>query len=125
MSFEMKLFGSTNKIQNAINKVARGDRMSILNKYGRMGVQQLADATPKRSGRTAASWDYSIATTSRGSEIQFRNTHVNKGVNIAVIIQYGHGTGTGGYVQGVDYINPALVPVFEQLKSDLLRELTR
>ena len=86
-------------------------------------MNALAAATPKDTGKTAGSWSHEIVPTNQGYTIQFLNSHVNKGVNIAIIIQTGHGTGTGGYVQGVDYINPATRKVFEQIKDDILREV--
>ena len=99
------------------------DASTILQKYGQLGVSRLAAVTPKRSGTTASSWDYQIKSGKNGAEIHFTNANVNKGVNIALIIQTGHGTGTGGYVAGVDYINPAMRKVFEELVRDILREL--
>lgn len=95
-----------------------------LSKYGRMGVEALRSATPVRTGRTAASWTYSIEKTQYGVAIQWSNTNVNKGVNIAILIQVGHGTRNGGYVQGVDYINPALQPIFEQMANDIFKEVS-
>lgn len=92
---------------------------SVLDKYGAIGVRALAEATPVRSGRTASSWYYKIKKTSSGPQIVWSNRNVNKGVNIAVIIQYGHGTRNGGYVQGIDYINPSLRPVFQQIARDV------
>lgn len=95
-----------------------------LSKYGRMGVEALRSATPVRTGRTAASWTYSIEKTQYGVAIQWNNTNVNKGVNIAILIQVGHGTRNGGYVQGIDYINPALQPIFEQMANDIFKEVS-
>lgn len=92
---------------------------SVLDKYGALGVRALSSATPVRSGRTASSWYYKIKETSSGPQIIWSNSNVNKGVNIAVIIQYGHGTRNGGYVQGIDYINPSLRPVFQQIARDV------
>lgn len=92
---------------------------SVLDKYGAIGVRALAEATPVRSGTTASSWYYKIKKTSSGPQIVWSNRNVNKGVNIAVIIQYGHGTRNGGYVQGIDYINPSLRPVFQQIARDV------
>ena len=98
-------------------------KREILETYGRAGVTALASATPVDSGETAAAWGYEIVQTSGGYSIFWTNSHINKGVNIAVILQYGHGTGTGGYVKGIDYINPALRPVFEQLADAAWREV--
>lgn len=99
-------------------------RKGILDKYGREGVAALASATPVESGRTAASWSYEISNQNGVATITFSNTNVNKGVNIAIILQYGHGTGTGGYVQGRDYINPAIQPVFDRIVDEAWREVT-
>lgn len=94
------------------------------NKYGRAGVAALAAATPKDSGQTAASWSYEITESNGRTAISFSNSNRNDGVNIAIILQYGHGTNNGGYVQGRDYINPALRPIFDQIAAELWREVT-
>lgn len=96
----------------------------ILNKYGKIGAQVLANATPVDSGKTAASWDYEIHIGQTSLNLYWINTNINKGVNIAVILQYGHGTRTGGYVEGRDYINPAIRPVFDKMTEDLWKEVT-
>ena len=97
----------------------------ILDKYGREGVAALASATPIESGETANSWYYEIELSKESATITFLNSHVNNGVPIAIILQYGHGTGTGGYVQGRDYINPAIQPVFDKIVNEAWREVTR
>lgn len=94
------------------------------NKYGEEGVRALASNTPVDSGKTAASWEYEVTTGGPGVTITWFNTNVNDGVNIAVILQFGHGTGTGGYVQGRDYINPAIQPVFDKIVEDMWKEVT-
>lgn len=96
----------------------------ILNKYGKIGAQVLANATPVDSGKTAASWDYEIYIGQTSLNLYWINTNINKGVNIAAILQYGHGTRTGGYVEGRDYINPAIRPVFDKMTEDLWKEVT-
>lgn len=88
---------------------------SVLEECGREGVAALSAATPVESSLTANSWDYEIRSTSNGYQIDWINTNVHEGVPIAVILQYGHGTGRGGYVQGRDYINPAMRPIFDKL----------
>lgn len=95
----------------------------ILEKYGQMGVEALRSATPIDSGKTAESWGYEISVRKEGATINWTNTNQNKGVYIAVILQYGHGTGTGGYVQGVDYINPAIRPVFDKIAEEAWMEV--
>ena len=95
----------------------------ILEKYGAMGVSALAAATPVDSGLTANSWGYEISVGIEGATIHWTNTNQNNGVYIAVILQYGHGTGTGGYVQGRDYINPAIRPVFDKIAEEAWMEV--
>lgn len=96
-----------------------------LNKYGEQGVRALSEATPKDSGKTAQSWSYDVINDGNKVSIIWSNSNVNEGVNIAVILQYGHGTGTGGYVQGIDYINPAMKPIFESIADNAWKELIR
>lgn len=106
-------------------KRASGKRyLESLAKYGQEGVRALSSATPVESGKTASSWDYKIVNTKNGVSITWMNSNVVDGVPIAVILQYGHGTKNGGYVQGIDYINPALRPVFDKLLNDVWREVT-
>lgn len=100
-------------------------RVALLNKYGNIGVSALQAATPKRTGHTAASWYYKVEDDGKTSTLSFFNSYINKGVPIAIILQYGHGTGTGGYVQGIDYINPAMKPVFDKIIEDFWEEVTR
>ena len=98
---------------------------TVLNKYGAKGVQALASATPVDSGRTASSWGYEIERDGSGWSIHWTNDNINQNVNIAVILQYGHGTGTGGYVAGRDYINPAIAPIFQEIADEAWKEVTR
>lgn len=95
----------------------------ILQKHAAEGVAALAAATPVDSGLTASSWTYTIQVSGESAAIYWENTNVNKGVNIAVILQYGHGTGTGGYVQGRDYINPAMRPIFDKIANEAWMEV--
>lgn len=99
-------------------------KASMFDKYGQIGVDALAKATPKDTGKTASSWDYIIETKNGGVIISWINTNINEGTPIAVIIQYGHGTGWGAYVKGTDYINPAMKPVFDKIAEDAWREVT-
>lgn len=94
-------------------------------KYGEEGVRALEVSTPKDTGTTANSWYYDIEQTKDTITINWKNRNINKGVLIAAIIQYGHGTGTGGYVQGIDYINPAMRPVFQKIAEDAWKEVTK
>lgn len=98
-------------------------KKGILEKYGEAGVAALVSATPSESGKTASSWTYEIQNSANGASITFSNTNINKGVNIAIILQYGHGTGTGGWVQGRDYINPAIRPVFDNIADAVWKEI--
>lgn len=115
--------GDYKKAQRWLNKLAHQDFFKNLQKYGEQGVQALAAATPVDSGETAASWAYEIEYSNGQIAINWINTHVNQGVNIAVILQYGHGTGTGGYVVGRDYINPAMRPVFDNIAESAWSEV--
>lgn len=94
-----------------------------LDKYGQMGVEALKQATPKRTGRTAASWYYEVEIGKESASITWNNSNTNEGVPIALMIQYGHGMPNGGYVRGVDYINPSLEPIFEAIKDSLWKDL--
>ena len=95
-----------------------------LDKYGQMGVDALAAATPKRTGLTAESWTYDITDNGEQLIISWNNTNVQKGYyNVALMIQYGHGTGTGGWIKGIDYINPALKPVFDKIADAVWMEV--
>lgn len=117
--------GDFSKVTRYLEKSKEAVRRVDLDKYGRDGVAALASATPVESGETANSWYYEIKRGKGTASITFYNSHVNKGVPIAIILQYGHGTGTGGYVQGRDYINPAIQPVFDQLADSAWREVTK
>lgn len=116
--------GDFKKTEKFLRKSLGLDYRSVLHKYGQQGAEALSSATPKDSGETAASWYYDIIQNERSLSIVWNNSHINKGVNIAVILQYGHGTRTGGYVQGRDYINPALRPIFDQLAEAAWKEVT-
>ena len=94
-----------------------------LNKHGQLGVDALSRATPVDTGLTASSWKYRVIKVRNGSAIEWYNTNTRTGASVAILIQYGHGTGTGGYVQGVDYINPAIRPVFDQIATEVTRRL--
>ena len=115
--------GDFNNTFRFLNKMSKFQINKILEKYGRMGVNALASATPVDSGKTAESWGYEISIGKEGATIYWTNTNQNKGIYIAVILQYGHGTGTGGYVQGIDYINPAIRPVFDKIAEEAWLEV--
>ena len=117
--------GDLSKAQRYLERVKGAARLGILDKYGREGVNALASATPIESGETASSWSYEVTHDSRGATLTFSNSHINQGVVIAIILQYGHGTGTGGWVEGRDYINPAIQPVFDKLANEAWKEVTK
>lgn len=117
--------GSLSKTTRFLERAKHAVRLADLDKYGREGVAALASATPVESGRTASSWYYEISYGKSGASITFNNSNVNQGVPIAIILQYGHGTGTGGWVEGRDYINPAIQPIFDRLVDEAWREVTR
>ena len=115
--------GNFNRMERFLNKMKHQNYLNILDKYGQLGVEALAANTPKDSGKTASSWYYEIQRDSDKTTISWLNSNVNKGVVIAVILQYGHGTGTGGYVEGRDYINPAMRPIFDSIAEDAWKEV--
>lgn len=116
--------GDYKKTESFLNSAGKIDVTAILHRYGREGVAALASATPVRSGLTANSWNYVIKNDKGTSTIEWINSNIQNGVSIAIILQYGHGTGTGGYVKGVDYINPAIKPIFDKMVDDIWREVT-
>ena len=105
-------------------KAKKGARLVDLDKYGREGVAALASATPVDSGLTANSWYYKIERENGRAKIIFANSNIQNGVPIAIILQYGHATRNGGWVEGRDYINPAIQPVFDKITYDAWREVT-
>jgi hypothetical protein len=122
--FNIKVTGDWNKTEQFLKRAQNMKLQSILQKYGNIGITALANATPKDSALTASSWDFKIINTSRGYSIEWLNTNENRGVNIAILIQYGHGTGTGGYVPPRDYINPAMKPIFDKIAEDMWKEVS-
>ena len=123
ISFSHK--GDFNKTMDFLKRSSKGDYLRGLDRYAQKGVQALMDATPIDSGKTAHSWGYEIEASGRSCTITWTNTSQNEGVPIAIILQYGHGTGTGGYVQGRDYINPAIRPIFDEIAEGVWKEVTK
>ena len=117
--------GNFSKLTRFLERAKEAVRLSDLDRYGREGVSALASATPVDSGQTANSWYYEIVHEKGSVAIQFLNSNIQQGIPIAIILQYGHGTGTGGWVQGRDYINPAIQPIFDKIANDAWREVTR
>lgn len=125
MKIQLTQKGDYNKVEKFFNKLIGKDYLNVISKYGQLGVAALSAATPIDSGATATSWGYEIIRDSESVSLVFTNSNENKGVNIAIILQYGHGTGTGGYVQGRDYINPAIKPIFDKLSEELWKEVEK
>lgn len=121
----IKQQGDFSKVTGYFERIKEVFKVGELDKYGRKGVEALSNATPVRSGVTASSWSYDIENQNGRVVISFMNSNVNKGVNIAIILQYGHGTRNGGWVQGRDYINPALRPIFDEMANEAWREVTK
>ena len=123
ISFRQK--GDFSKLTRFLEKAKNVVHLGCLDKYGREGVAALASATPVDTGLTANSWYYKIEHKDGTATISFFNSNVQNGVPIAIILQYGHGTGTGGWVQGRDYINPAIQPIFDKIVTEAWREVTK
>lgn len=121
----IKQSGSFNNTEKFLKKLSKKVSDKTLKKYGEAGVAALSAATPVDTGLTASSWYYEIVRTKTGLTIEFRNSNIQSGVPIAIILQYGHATRNGGWVEGIDYINPALKPVFDKMASDLWKEVKR
>lgn len=117
--------GDFSKTQAYLKKLANASKMNIFDKYGKMGVAALARYTPVDTGKTASSWYYRVEYGEGVTKIIYCNSNVNKNVSIAMILQYGHGTGTGGWVEGRDYINPALRPVFDAFAKEAWEEVSK
>lgn len=123
ISFRQK--GDFSKLTRFLEKAKNVVRIGDLDKYGREGVAALASATPVDSGLTASSWYYKVEYTNGSATISFYNSNIQNGVPIAIILQYGHGTKNGGWVQGKDYINPAIQSIFDQIADKAWREVTK
>lgn len=121
----MKQSGSFAKTKNFLRRIRLNQELNWLEKYGEMGINALAELTPKDTGLTAASWYYQIVRDEEGYALQFLNSNVKDYVPIAIIIQYGHATKSGSWVEGVDYVNPAIKPIFEEISNKIWKEVTR
>lgn len=117
--------GDFSKATKYLERIRQSSRLRILEKYGAIGVEALSKATPVDSGLTASSWYYKVEVTNTYATIKYCNSNVNKGVPIAIILQTGHGTRNGGWVEGRDYINPAIQPVFDELVNRAWGEVTK
>ena len=123
ISFRQK--GNFSKLTSFLERTKETVYLGDLNKYGRQGAAALASATPVDTGKTASSWSYKIENNNGSVSISFENSNVQDGVPIAIILQYGHGTRNGGWVEGRDYINPAIQPIFDQIVNDAWKEVTK
>lgn len=117
--------GDFSKLNRFLERVKETVKLGDLDKYGREGVKALKSATPIDSGLTAESWYYKITREKESVSISFHNSNIQNGVPIAIILQYGHGTGTGGWVEGRDYINPSVRPLFDKIAEDAWKEVTK
>ena len=117
--------GDFSKLTGFLEQSKEKLRQGILDKYGKEGVEALAEATPKRTGLTAASWSYKIENKNGVAKLVFYNSNVQNGINIALIIQYGHGTSRGAWIEGRDYINPVIQALFDKIVEEALTEITK
>ena len=119
--------GDFKKTVSLLNRISEKAFIEKVAKYGEEGVEALRTATPRRTGKTAESWSYELYLNDAANTLSiiWSNSNVNKWANVAVLIQYGHGVRGGGYVQGIDYINPAMEPIFQKMADELFREVTR
>lgn len=126
MGIGFVISGGFDKTKKFFERMLNQEEFKDLDSYGRAGVSALAAATPKRTGRTANSWDYRVSRSDESGKvsIEWSNSNTNKGVNIAILNQYGHGTRNGGYVPPRDYINPAMAPVMKQAGDGVWTEVT-
>ncbi len=115
--------GDWKKTEKYLENLTKRRYYNKLKAFAEVGLKALEQSTPVRTGKTASSWGYEIVQDDNGAKIFWTNSNINNGVPIAVILQYGHGTGTGGYVQGIDYINPAMQPVFAKIVEDFSKEV--
>lgn len=122
---KFKQTGSFKNTEKFFKTIGGGDYFKGLDYYAQAGVDALQKSTPRDTGKTAESWSYSIDKTKSGVTISWNNSNINDGVNIALIIQYGHAMPSGYYIEGVDYINPALQPLFELMGKKVWEEVTK
>ena len=122
---ELSHTGDFSKATNYLERMKEVVHLGILDKYGKKGVDALSSATPVDTGKTSGSWYYKIDRNKTSFTLSFFNSNINKGVPIALIIQYGHATGNGGYVAGRDYINPAIRPIFDELIHEITKEVAK
>lgn len=123
LTFRQK--GNFRRFNNILSRSLEAIKLSKLDKYGKMGVEALQEATPKDTGLTSNSWSYEITRTGETIKISWTNSNIVDGLSVAVLLQYGHGTRDGGYVSGIDYINPAMKPIFDEIADAAWKEVSR
>lgn len=123
--FSVSSSGTPGKTEAYLASIRNLNILGALDQYGRMGVEALSSATPVESGETARSWYYKVVRNGNIFAIEWHNSHQTEtGAPIAILLQYGHGTGTGGYVQGRDFINPAMRPVMDKIANEVWKVVT-
>ena len=125
MAISIRQKGDFSRLTRYLERAKEAVHLGILDKYGREGVLALSAATPVETGLTAKSWYYKIENKDGVATLSFHNSNIQNGVPIAIILQYGHGTRNGGWVQGRDYINPAVQPLFDRIAKEAWREVTK
>lgn len=124
-AINFKVTGSFDKTETYLHKLQKADFLAILEKYGAEGVRSLANVTPIDSGTTRDAWSYDVVHRFGSSQLIFYNENVEEGRPVAILIQYGHGTRNGGYVEGRDYINPVILPLFDKIANDVWKAVTK
>lgn len=123
ISFKQK--GDFSKLTRYFERVKQASHIGFLDKYGKRGVQELTRATPQDTGRLASSWYYNIENDGKTVRLNFCNSDIENGAPVAIVLQYGHGTQNGGWVEGKDYINPAIQPIFDEIVEEAWKEVTK
>ncbi len=122
---KIKQRGNFNNFEKFRNKALNRDYLNVLDEYCKKGIEALKNATPSDSGKTSNAWNYEIENTSKQTKVWFTNDHEENGVNVAILLIYGHGTRNGGYVQGIDFVTPALKPIFQDLADSMWMALVK
>lgn len=125
MKIKISPKGDFSKTYKYLKNIEDALKNGEFDKYGKMGVEALTNATPRDTGKTANSWEYRVVRMRTRVKLEWYNTNENDNVNIAVLIQYGHTTKSGGYVRGIDYINPAMKPIFDEIADKLWKEIVK
>lgn len=125
MPFRVTSKGNWERTEEHLKRLQSGELFSVIDRFGPIGVEALASATPKDSGLTAESWSYEVIHKRGYHAIRWFNSNSENGQQVAILLQYGHGTGTGGYVEGQDYINPAIRPIFDQIDAEMRKVVTK